>query len=325
MKSLNVLAAAAILAVSGPALCQSWALNPNAPAVYDPAKGPLTPERRFVLTREGVEESRYNAQNPTVTQVAPVPQAVPARRTYALPERRTYALPERSAATVVSAPEWFVRLPEDAENMMFAAGTATSTDEQMAYDKARLHAERKLVEAAYSRIATQTNSYRSDNSGALTERFQQVTRKNARGELIGAQRVDSQVTHDGQTYKVYVLLRLPLGAANTLQHQRTQTQVTREAEIRGQVAERDMDAQDAQEQRQRESTETQLRQRLTPAPAPAPAPGSQQSSIVVTPLGASTVSSATLQLLEVDNEEYKRRREEALKKPGAVLGRITVQ
>ena len=315
MKSLNVLAAAAILAVSGPALCQSWALNPNAPAVYDPAKGPLTPERRFVMTREGVEESRYNAQNPTVTQVAPVPQAAPARR--------TYALPERSAATVVSAPEWFVRLPEDAENMMFAAGTATSTDEQMAYDKARLHAERKLVEAAYSRIATQTNSYRSDNSGALTERFQQVTRKNARGELIGAQRVDSQVTHDGQTYKVYVLLRLPLGAANTLQHQRTQTQVTREAEIRGQVAERDMDAQDAQEQRQRESAETQLRQRLTPAPAPAP--GSQQSSVVVTPLGASTVSGATLQLLEVDNEEYKRRREEALKKPGAVLGRITVQ
>jgi hypothetical protein len=34
---------------------------------------------------------------------------------------------------------------------------------------------------------------------------------------------------------------------------------------------------------------------------------------------------SSLQLLNVDNEEYKRRRDETLQKPNAVIGQITVQ
>jgi hypothetical protein len=40
---------------------------------------------------------------------------------------------------------------------------------------------------------------------------------------------------------------------------------------------------------------------------------------VVTPEGAST-----LNLLPVDNAEYKARRAEAIKKPGAVVGQVTL-
>jgi outer membrane murein-binding lipoprotein Lpp len=39
----------------------------------------------------------------------------------------------------------------------------------------------------------------------------------------------------------------------------------------------------------------------------------------------SAVQPNTLQLLPVENEEYKRKREEAMKKPGAVVGQITLQ
>jgi len=39
----------------------------------------------------------------------------------------------------------------------------------------------------------------------------------------------------------------------------------------------------------------------------------------------SAVQPNTLQLLPVENEEYKKRREEAMKKPGAVVGQITLQ
>jgi hypothetical protein len=110
-----------------------------------------------------------------------------------------YAMPSRQARVVPQAPEWYVRMPEDTAEMTFAVGTATSTDEQMAYDKARMAAERKLVEQMYARITTQTNSFKADRGSATIENYQQVTRKNARGELSGAQRVDSQVTHDGVT------------------------------------------------------------------------------------------------------------------------------
>jgi hypothetical protein len=43
-----------------------------------------------------------------------------------------------------------------------------------------------------------------------------------------------------------------------------------------------------------------------------------EGTAVVTPV-------SSIQLLDVDNEEYKRRRDEALQKPGAVIGQITVR
>ena len=148
--------------------------------------------------------SAQKAEPVKTVEAPPVPVVV-------APPQHPYALPERQVRQVVKAPAWFVNMPEDTPEMTFAVGTATSTDEQMAYDKARMAAERKLVEQMYARITTQTNSYKADRGSAMIENYQQVTRKNARGELSGAQRVDSQVTHDGQYYKVYVLLRLTWG------------------------------------------------------------------------------------------------------------------
>lgn len=244
---------------------------------------------------------------------APVPVAAP---TPAHP----YAMPQRPMRTVVQAPAWFVQLPEDTAEMTFAVGTATSTDEQMAYDKARMAAERKLVEQMYARISTQTNSFRADRGSTMIENYQQVTRKNARGELAGAQRVDSQTTHDGRVYKVYVLLRLPMGEANLAQTRRDQARAQREAEIRSRAAERAMDANDAAEQRREQEADRTLERSLAPAPA---TPQSQASP----PVSDATVPTpqGELRLLDVNNEEYKRRRAEALAKPGAVIGQITVQ
>jgi hypothetical protein len=202
-------------------------------------------------------------------------------------------------------------MPEDTADMTFAVGTATSTDEQMAYDKARMTAERKLVEQMYARITTQTNSFKADRGNTTIENYQQVTRKNARGELSGAQRVDSQVTHDGTYYKVYVLLRLPTGANNVMQTRRDQTRLQREAEIRGRAAERDMDASEAREQAREQQNDRDLERKLTP-----------QSQ--VTPLIVPTTT-GEVKLLEVDNAEYRQRRDEALAKPGAVIGQITVR
>lgn len=220
-----------------------------------------------------------------------------------------YAMPERQVRQVVRAPSWFVNLPPDTPDMTFAVGTATSTDEQMAYDKARMAAERKLVEQMYARITTQTNSFKADRGGATIENYQQVTRKNARGELSGAQRVDSQVTHDGQYYKVYVLLRLPVGEANTMQTRRDQARMQREAEVRGRAAERDMDANEARDQAREQQNDRELERKLAP-----------QSK--VTPVTVPTAG-GELKLLDVDNEEYKKRRAEALAKPGAVVGQTT--
>ena len=243
----------------------------------------------------------------TFEPIAPTPVTAPVVH--------PYALPQSSQRSVVQAPSWFVRLPEDTAEMTFAVGTATSTDEQMAYDKARMAAERKLVEQMYARISTQTNSFRADRGQGMIENFQQVTRKNARGELSGAQRVDSQVTHDGRVYKVYVLLRLPLGEANAQQTRRDQARLQREATVRGRAAEREMDANDARDEQRDREAERALERSLAPPAPPATTPGTESVP----------TSQGEIRLLDVDNEEYKRRRAEALAKPGAVIGQTTVR
>lgn len=242
-----------------------------------------------------------------VTRVVEIaPQVVPVH---------PYAMPARQARVVPQSPEWYVRMPEDTPDMTFAVGTATSTDEQMAYDKARMAAERKLVEQMYARITTQTNSFKADRGSATIENYQQVTRKNARGELSGAQRVDSQVTHDGQYYKVYVLLRLPTGANNTMQTRRDQSRMQREAEIRGRAAERDMDANEARDIKLEQDGNQTLERRLAPQSRVAP---------VTVPETAKT-SEGEIKLLDVDNAEYRQKRAEALAKPNAVVGQTTLR
>ena len=242
--------------------------------------------------------------------VTPTP-APTARVVEIAPPPHPYALPQAQARVVPQAPAWFVNLPPDTEDMTFAVGTATSTDEQMAYDKARMAAERKLVEQMYSRITTQTNSYKADRGNTTIENYEQVTRKNARGELSGAQRVDSQATFDGQFYKVYVLLRLPTGANNTMQTRRDQGRLQREADVRSRAAERDMDTNDSREQKQEQEKEQALERSLTP-----------QSK--VTPVTVPTTT-GEIKLLDVDNAEYKQKRDEALAKPGAVIGQTVVR
>lgn len=235
-------------------------------------------------------------------QKAEIPAPVPAVAVQKqMPVAHPYALPEAQARVMPQAPGWFVNLPKDTADMVFAAGTATSTDEQMAYDKARMSAERKLVELANTRITTQTKSYRADRGDVSIENYEQVTRKNAAGELIGAQRVDSQAVFDGRTYKVYVLLRLPVGEANAMAKARTTARLQREADIRSRGAHENLERNTDRAQDQERKETEQLKQEVESRPV------------------------SELKLMDVDNAEYKQRRDEALAKPGAVIGQTTLR
>jgi hypothetical protein len=242
---------------------------------------------------------------------APVPQVVaqPAPQVYQAPAH-PYAMPAQPQRVISPAPEWFVRLPEDTADMMFAAGTATSVDEQMAYNKARMFAEQKLIESMTARVRSLTKSYRADSGDALNERFEQTIQKTANGEVIGAQRVDSRATHDGRYYKVYVLIRYPLGESNVLRKERNQTQARKESELRSGRAHQELDQVHKNQSEQQERADQQLREQVGPRPEPAKSVNTSQTEI---------------KLLDVDNEEYKRKRDEALAKPNAVIGQITLR
>ena len=244
-------------------------------------------------------------------EVVPTPAPAPVAQAVV---QHPYALPQQPARSMVSAPAWFVKIPESTPDMIFSVGTATSTDEQMAYDKARMSAERKLVELMSSQVQTQTKSFKVDTGEAVSERFEQTIRKTANGEVIGAQRVDAQATFDGRQYKVYVLLRYPLAENNVLRRERDQARAKKETELRANRAQQDLDSTMNRQRQDQQADDLQQKRDIGPAPV----------ASTVTPVTVPTAE-GDVKLLPVDNEEYKRRRAEALTKPDAVIGQTVVR
>jgi len=260
-------------------------------------------DSRYVMTRSGLDAQKAETANPQLLATAQIP------------ERRSYALPPQAPRATAQAPEWFVRLPDDTAEMLFAAGTGSSTDEQMAYDKARMAAERKLVEMMGANVRSLTKSYRADMGEASVEKFETVTRKTANGDLVGAQRVDSQATFDGRVYKVYVLVRYPLGEQNSLRKEREVARTKRETEFRAGRAHQELDQAQEVRRNEVERDEQTLRSNVAPVVV---GPSSSTTAVI-------TKEGKVIELLDVDNTEYKKKREEALAKPGAVVGQTTLR
>ena len=224
-----------------------------------------------------------------------------------------YAMNTAPVVAPASAPAWFVKLPEDTADMIFSAAVGTSVDEQMAYDKARMQAERKLVELMSARVRSNVKSYRNDRGDSMQESTEITVNKTADGELIGAQRVDSQATFDGRVYRVYVLLRYPLAQNNTLRQDRERAQSKREADLRAARAQQDLERETQRQRDQAEAADRKLKEEIGPRPD---APASATSV---------NTSEGPVKLLDVDNAEYKQKRAEALAKPGAVIGQSVVR
>jgi hypothetical protein len=145
----------------------------------------------------------------------------------------------------------------------------------------------------------------------MQESTEIVVNKTADGELIGAQRVDSQATFDGRVYRVYVLLRYPLAQNNSLRKEREGAQSKRESDLRAARAQQDLERETQRQRTDAEAADRRLREEIGPRPdAPA--------SVVNTTEGP-------VKLLDVDNVEYRQKRTEALAKPGAVIGQTVVR
>ena len=185
------------------------------------------------------------------------------------------------AAPVAQAemPAWFVKMPSDTPDMIFASATAVSSDMQMALDKARLQAERKLVEMHGAKINSLTKSNRTDTGDNMVESTSVTVQKNANGELIGAQRVDSQVTFDGQKYRAFVLLRLPLAENNILRKEKVNVQVRKEAELRAARSQQELEQRRVEDAKAAEAADAKLKAELGPKPEVSVAPAAEVSVV----------------------------------------------
>ena len=242
------------------------------------------------------DEAPKETPKPAVVAVAETPRpAVVAEPAH------PYALPE-SKVKPAATPEWFIKMPADTADMVFAVGVGRSVNEQMALNKAQLQAEAKLSEMMSAEVRSNTKSYSNDTGDSMVESNEITIHRYSEAVTAGAQRVDSQRNFDGKYYTVYVLMRLPLGENNVLRKDFETKKVKRESELRSAKAHQELESKSDKRKTDADSADQKLKKEIGPKP-----------------------EVSDIKLLDVDNEAYKTRRDEALTKPGAVIGQTVVR
>lgn len=218
-----------------------------------------------------------------------------------------YYNPQTSAnmkQAISEAPEWMSKLPKSA-NAVYENGTATSGDMGMADMKAKTIAYSKICVAAGGKVRSQTKVFMADNGTTTNESSEMAIRSICPDvDITGVETVEMKHVAEGNRIRTYVLVALPMGGANVMKSSKDTMRSAKEAfreldEITG---------------------NTPISEPAAPAAKPVAAPAQSGGTVgVVTPGG-----SAQLNLLPVDNEAYKAKRDAALQKPGAVVGQMTV-
>jgi hypothetical protein len=133
-----------------------------------------------------------------------------------------------------------------------------------------------------------------DSGGTTQERSEMAVRAKCRNtDVTGVETVEIKRVSEGTRYRTYVLIALPLGDANILKREKVNDAERASTKENSDKAFKEIDRDNSK-----------------------------------TPVSTSPISQAvpinSLNLVEVDNAEYKKRRAEALEKPGAVVGHVTI-
>jgi len=218
---------------------------------------------------------------------------------------------QSDASKPANIADFYLEPPVHTETDAYFAGMGMSRDLSMANEKAKLDAERKLSNFVAGQVKTMTRQYKVDGGNAdqnlYAEKTEIVAQKVSKASIAGAQRVSIKVYQEGNLFRVYVLMKFPLGEANKIARANLGTSI--------------MPGLDAPAAAMREDMHKELRgdndvrQKATSGPA-APA---EKVNVVDDNGGTKTV-----EMLPISDPKVKAKRDEALSKPGAVYGQMTV-
>jgi hypothetical protein len=198
-------------------------------------------------------------------------------------------------SAIDKAPEWMFKLPK-APGVVFENGTATSNDFAMADMKAKTIAYSKICTAAGGKVRSQTKVYSKDDGTNTTEQSEMAIRNICPDiNISGVETVEMKHVAEGNRIRTYVLVALSASARNNQDTKRSAKEAFKELdEITGNAP---------------VGTDTTV------------TPLKGDSVKVANPDG----TTSTLNMLPVDNAEYKAKRDAALQKPGAMIGHTSVE
>lgn len=194
-------------------------------------------------------------------------------------------------AAMDAIPDWFVEVPR-VEGVIHSVGDGVSSSMSGALSNARANAYEGICQSAGGTVRSQTKVYRQDTESASTSMTTTAIRNLCPDvDVTGATVEKRKIIQDGNRFRAFVLVGLPMGEKNTLARTKQANKVAERAAGNAQREFKELD----------ELTE---KSKATAEP---------QSRV------------ESINLLPVDNEEYKQRRDAALQKPGAVIGQTTLR
>ena len=216
-------------------------------------------------------------------------------------ETQVLAAPGKiEAPLTIDVPPWYIKAPASTDEYMFITGTGISSDLSMSRAKALLDAQHQLASKLSGVIDAATRQQRKDTAGTVNSDYTSITiRKNIiETSITGHHLEDSKVQAENRGYRTFVLVRYPVGDANKLLRQQEQ---------------KDSKKQDEDAMIDKELGKSQSKVVSVVVPETKTAAAVESKAVPI----------SELKLMDVDNEEYKKRRAEALQKPGAVVGNVT--
>lgn len=144
-------------------------------------------------------------------------------------------------SSVEDAPSWFMSPPEPDANSYYAVGTSTSSDLQLALDKATLNAKRSLADTLKSSLSSKLKEFISETGTGedpvVTSESERVTSNLiTETNVAGYTRTKTKIMPQGALYRAYVMLQYPLGNANRILVDRVKQDRILESKLRASKA-----------------------------------------------------------------------------------------
>lgn len=117
-----------------------------------------------------------------------------------------------SQATLEDMPEWVTDKP-DSQSAMFGAGTGKASGLQTAIEKSEMRAQGDIASSIEAQFNSMTKDFREDVNGEERSQFTQAQERIVSQVLRGVQSEEQKVIREGGNYRVYTLMRMPIGQA----------------------------------------------------------------------------------------------------------------
>lgn len=142
------------------------------------------------------------------------------------------------------APKWMTELPTS-KSAIYQNGTATSGDFSMADSKAKMIAYGKICTSAGGTVSQQGKIFIQDTAQSTVEMSELAIKSMCQTvDITGVEVKEIKRMAEGTRYRTYVLVALPMGAANPLQERKDNIAAQKRAEKRSTEAFREIERAD---------------------------------------------------------------------------------